>query len=306
MAYPRIEVDEASELVVVAYCRYERIERRLEQVSVHNAAYRVRQFLAWRALSARPPLALLAPVEFTEFVVAESRRLSPGSMASTVTTLRNFARFLFRTGVTARDLSASVPTVARDRFGALPKALDGATVATLLSSCDRQRPVGRRDFAILTLMSRLGLRAVEVSRLELEDINWRAGEITACGKRGRRGVLPLSKDVGDALADYLRFGRRSSSSRAVFISAQGRGLGMSPHAVAQVSRNACVRLGIDPIGGHRLRHTLATNMLAGGAALREVAEVLRQCDAVTTAIYARVDAASLAMVMRSWPGKALS
>ena len=116
MAYPRIEVDEACELVIAAYCRYERTERRLEEVSVHNAAYRVRQFLAWRALNAGPPLALLAPVELTEFVVAESRRLSQASMASTVATLRNFARFLFRTGVTARDFSASVPTVARDRF----------------------------------------------------------------------------------------------------------------------------------------------------------------------------------------------
>ncbi len=306
MAYPRIEVDEACELVIAAYCRYERTERRLEEVSVHNAAYRVRQFLAWRALNAGPPLALLAPVELTEFVVAESRRLSQASMASTVATLRNFARFLFRTGVTARDFSASVPTVARDRFSALPKALDGATVAALLASCDRQSPLGRRDFAILTLMGRLGLRAVEVSRLHLEDINWRAGEITARGKRGRCGVLPLPKDVGDALVDYLRSGRLSSRSRAVFIAARGPALGISPHAVAQVSRTACRRLGIGPIGGHRLRHTLATNMLGGGAALREVAEVLRQSDAVTTAMYARVDAGSLAMVMRPWPGEALS
>ena len=306
MAYPRTEVDEACELVVAAYCRYERTERRLEEVSVHNAAYRVRQFLAWRALNARPPLALLAPAELTEFVVAESRRLAPASMASTVTTLRNFSRFLFQTGITASDLSASVPTVARDRFGALPKALDEATVATLLASCDRQRPLGRRDFAILTLMGRLGLRAVEVSRLQLGDINWRAGEVTARGKRGRCGVLPLAQDVGDALVDYLRSGRPLSGSRAVFIAARGPGLGMSPHAVAQVSRNACRRLGIGPIGGHRLRHTLATNMLGGGAALREVAEVLRQSDAVTTAMYARVDAGSLAMVVRPWPGEALS
>jgi site-specific recombinase XerD len=306
MAYPRIEVDEASEVVVVAYCHYERIERRLEEVSVHNASYRVRQFLAWRASNARPPLALLEPGELAEFVVAESRRLSQGSMASTVGTLRNFARFLFSAGVTARDLSSSVPTVTRDRFGALPKALDQAMVAALLASCDRQWPLGRRDFAILTLMGRLGLRAVEVSRLQLGDINWREGEITVCGKRGRRGVLPLPQDVGDALVDYLRYGRPQSGSRAVFLAACGPPLGMSPHAVAQVSRNACQRLGIDPVGGHRLRHSLATNMLGAGVALREVAEVLRQSDAATTAMYARVDAGSLTMVMRPWPAEGLS
>jgi integrase/recombinase XerD len=120
-------------------------------------------------------------------------------------------------------------------------------------------------------------------------------------------VLPLPRDVGHALVDYLRSGRRPSGSRAVFIAARGTALGMSPHAMAQVSRNACQRLGIDPIGGHRVRHTLATtNMLEGGAALRQVAEVLRQSDAVTTAMYARVDAGSLPVVMRPWPREILS
>ncbi|HUP69187.1 MAG TPA: tyrosine-type recombinase/integrase [Acidimicrobiales bacterium] len=152
-------------------------------------------------------------------------------------------------------------------------------------------------------MVRLGLRAVEVSRLGLDDIDWRAGEIEVSGKGRRHDRLPLPAEVGEALVDYLRFGRPPTPARSVFIAAHGpaTGMAMSAHSVSLVSQTACRRLGIGPIGGHRLRHTAATTLLRSGATLREVAEVLRQSDAATTAMYARVDSASLALAVSPWP-----
>ena len=301
MAFPGVLVDEDAERVVEAFCVYERVERRLADVTVHNASYGVRQFLAWRAATGRPGLGLLEPGEFAEFVVHEAARLARGSMPPVVARLRSFARFLFATGVIGRDLSVSVPPVASARFDALPKAVDAATVEALLGSCDRGRAVGRRDYVILLLMVRLGLRAVEVSRLRLGDIDWRAGEVEVHGKGGRGDRLPLPADVGEALVDYLRVGRPCTAERAVFLDGWGRGMAMSAHAVSLVTQTACQRLRIPPIGGHRLRHTAATNLLRSGASLREVAEVLRQGDAVTTAQYARVDRGSLVLVVAPWP-----
>lgn len=301
MACPGVHVDDEAEGVVEAFCQYELVERRLAEVSVHNASYRVRQFLAWRAATGRGPLKLLEPGELAEFIVDEAGRLARGSMAAVVATLRSFARFLFATGVTGRDLSVFVPPVARDRFDGLPKFLDGETVNALLGSCDLRRPCGRRDYAILLFMVRLGLRAVEVTRLQFADIDWRAGEIEVHGKGGRRDRLPLPTDVGEALADYLRWGRPPSSVRAVFLAIRNPATAMSAHSASLITQTACQRLGIRAIGGHRLRHTTATNLLGSGATLREVAEVLRQGDAVTTAQYARVDHGSLQLVVSPWP-----
>jgi integrase/recombinase XerD len=301
MAFPRIQVDDSSEAVIAAYCRYERVERGLAELTVSKAAYTVRQFLAWRSETGRPPIEDLEPIELEEFVLHEAGRLKRGTMRSTVALLRTFVRFLFATGVTARDLSFSVPQVASARFDGLPKALDASVVDALLGCCDRQRPVGRRDFAILTLMARLGLRAVEVAGMQLEDLDWRGGEILVRGKGRRWDRLPLPFDVGEALVDYLRFGRPVSSSRTVFLAARGLPVAVSRHAVVLVTQTACQRLGIPTVGGHSLRHTAATNLLRHGASLREVGELLRQHDATTTGIYAKVDRNGLALAVRAWP-----
>jgi integrase/recombinase XerD len=301
MAFARIQVDDSSEAVIDAYCRYERGQRGLAELTVSKAAYTARQFLAWRAETGRPQLEDLEPIELEEFVLHEAGRLKRGTMRSTVAVLRTFMRFLFATGVTARDLSFSVPQVASARFDGLPKAIDASVVDALLGSCDRQRPVGRRDFAILTLMARLGLRAVEVAGMQLEDIDWRGGEILVRGKGGRQDRLPLPFDVGEALVDYLRFGRPVSASRTVFLAARGLPVAVSRHAVVLVTQTACHRLGIPTVGGHSLRHTAATNLLRHGASLREVGELLRQDDATTTAIYAKVDRNGLALAVRAWP-----
>lgn len=299
----RIVVDPELEAVVVAFGDYQRREKRLAELSVQMQSYGVRAFLAWRARTGRGDLGGLGPEEMSEFVIAEAARLIPGTMRTTVSTLRGFVRYLYVSGMVDRDLSGSVPSRASTRLGGLPKGLDAETVRAVLNSCDRDRPTGRRDFAVLMLMWRLGLRAVEVSRLRLDDLDWRAGEVRVSGKAGRVDRLPLPADVGAAVVDYLRFGRPIAVCREVFIQAVLPPVGMSRNAVVFVSRRASVRAGLDSVvGGHRLRHTTGTDLLRGGASLREVGQVLRHDDDTTTAIYAKVDQATLGLVVRPWAG----
>jgi integrase/recombinase XerD len=298
---PRLCVDEAAEAVVDAYRNYELVERGLAELTVDSACYVVRQFLAWRAARGRPALAELDAAELGEYVGYQAGRLRIGGVRQTVVVLRTFCRFLFSTGVTEIDLAGAVPSVSGIRFDGLPKAVDRDVVGALLASCDLQRPVGLRDYAILLLMVRLGLRAVEIARMELGDIDWRAGEIMVRGKGGRRDRLPLPGDVGQALADYLVKGRQPGSCGSVFLAAAGEPVGMSRNAAAFVSRTASKRAGIAVVGGHRLRHTAATELLRGGASLREVGEVLRQSDRMTTSTYAKIDERQLHLAVRPWP-----
>lgn len=296
-----VQVDALSEAVVQAFGRYERVQRHQAELTVANGCYVVRQFLAWRVRGGRGSLDALGPEEPIEFLVDEAGRVGDATLQTKAAIVRIFLRFLFATGRAGADLSGCVPSVPASRFGRLPRAVHASVVAALLAACDRRQPIGRRDFAILVLMSRLGLRAVEVARLRLDDIDWRASELDVMGKGGRRDRLPLPADVGEALVDYLRFGRRATASRAVFLSAWGPPVGMSRNAVVHVSRNASARAGLAPVGAHRLRHSIGTELLRQGASLREVGQLLRHDDDTTTAIYAKVDRAALESVVRRWP-----
>jgi len=297
----RVEVDAELEAVVVAYGDYQRGERRLAPLTVQMSSYGIRAFLAWRVATERGALGGIGPDELVEFLIHESQRLTPRSMNATIGALRGFVRFCFVTGVTASDMSGALPSVAAPRFTGMSKAVGADTVAALMGGCDRASANGRRDFAILTLMVRLGLRAVEVARMTLDDFDWRAGEVVVHGKGGRVDRLPIPADVGEAIVDYLRFGRRVSAERGLFLQAFGSATAMSRNAVVFVSRSASKKAGIPTVAGHRLRHTAATAMLASGASMREVGQVLRHDDDNTTAIYAKADAASLALVVRPWP-----
>ena len=177
-------------------------------------------------------------------------------------------------------------------------------MARLLGSCDRSRSSGLRDFAVLLLMCRLGLRAVEVCRLSVDDFDWRLGEVLVHGKGGRLDRLPLPVDVGEAVVDYLRHGRPATSCRALFIQARPPAVGMTRNGVVFVPRRASARAGLPMVGGHRLRHTAATQMLRAGASLHEVGQVLRHDDDTVTAIYAKVDQSSLSKLVRPWPEEA--
>lgn len=185
----------------------------------------------------------------------------------------------------------------------LPKALELDQVRRLLSSCDRDTANGRRDFAILTMLVRLGLRAGEVAGLGLDDIDWRAGETVIRGKGRRTEQVPLPADVGEAVAAYLRNGRPpTAEGRSVFVRFKAPHRALSAGGVSQVVAAAGLRAGLGRIHAHRLRHTAATEMLRAGAPLSEIGQLLRHRRLLTTAIYAKVDREALRTIARPWPG----
>jgi integrase/recombinase XerD len=233
------------------------------------------------------------------FVVRECRRRSSGSAArSFVPGLRSLLRWLFLDGLVDRELAAAVPWPASWRSG-LPRGVSAADLAVLLAV--DEGVVGSRDRAIVLMLARLGLRAGEVAALSLDDLDWVRGEIEVRGKGDRVERLPLPVDVGEALAGYLEQGRTRVVCRSVFVAAQ-TGKALSPGAVRAVASRACVRVGVTPVGAHRLRHSAATAMLRAGGSLDEVGQVLRQRSSETTAMYAKVDVARLAALALPWPG----
>jgi site-specific recombinase XerD len=199
-------------------------------------------------------------------------------------------------------LAAAVPSVAGWRLSGLPKGLESGELGRLLAGCDRRTGTGRRDYAIVLLLSRLGLRAGEVARLGLDDIDWRGGEVATVGKGNRAERLPLPVDVGAAIAGYLRRGRPATAQgRSVFVRVHAPHRALTTGGVTMVVFDAAQRAGLPKMHAHRLRHTAATAMLHAGSSLPEVGQVLRHRSALTTAIYAKVDRDALAVLARPWP-----
>ena len=247
----------------------------------------------------------LAAQHVTRFLVVECARVSAGSAKGRVAELRALLRYLFLHGLTSRSLAVAIPPVAGWHGTTIPKVISPAQINALIASCDRATPTGTRDFAVLLLVARLGLRSVEVVGLSFDDIDWRAGEIIVRGKARREDRLPLPHEVGEALASYLRSGRPTSSSRRVFLSAKAPIAPLPPARVNDICRRACLRVGIGRVGAHRLRHTLASDLLRRGATMIEVSQVLRHRDLATTAVYAKVDIDTLRRVAQPWPGVGL-
>ena len=176
-------------------------------------------------------------------------------------------------------------------------------VDALLAAHDLTDPVGLRDHAILVTLARLGLRGAEVASINLRDIDWHAGEIVVLGKGSRLERLPLPAEVGAALAAYLSNSRPSCSCATVFVTARAPFRSLTPGAVRAIMGRACRHAGLPRLGAHRLRHTLATGMLAAGAPLTEIGQVLRHRSQLSTAIYAKVDFETLRTLARPWPGE---
>lgn len=287
------------------YRDYLLIERSLAASTVELNVRMVHPFLADQVRAdGQLELEQLSAGEVGAFVVAQSRK-RPRSVGRIVTALRSFLQFLYVDGIIDRPLAVAVPSVASWSLSSLPKALSSDQVTALLTACDRNTSTGRRDFAILTLLVRLGLRAGEVAALVLDDIDWRRGEIGVRGKANRYDRLPLPADVGQAIVDYLRHGRPGVAlGRAVFVWAHAPYRALSSTAVTTVVANAGRRAGIGLIGAHRLRHTAATSMLRAGGSLTEIGQVLRHRRVLTTAVYAKVDLQALRLVARPWPGDA--
>lgn len=242
--------------------------------------------------------------DVTRYVSEQIPARSPASAQLHASTLRSFLRFLWQTGQTERDLTAAIPPVRRWRLVDVPKYLTPDDVQRVLNACPRASAVGRRDYAILLLLARLGLRAGEVVRLELDDIDWQAGELVVRGKGSIRSRLPLPCDVGEAVATYLQRDRPRCATRRVFVRARAphRGFG-HPSSVSTLVRVALTRAGVHaPVhGAHLLRHSLATDLLRRGASMADIGDVLRHQHPQTTEIYAKVDLTRLRGLTQPWP-----
>lgn len=288
-------------------CRYEsylRVERGLTGATVENYRPFVYRFVVDRFGDGPIFLKELGPSDISRFVLRHAYAASPGRAKLMVTALRSFLRFLLQRGEIDVDLAVSVPPVADWRLSSVPKYLEFGEVEQLLATCDRSRPTGRRDYAILLLLARLGLRAGEVVALELDDIDWRASELMVRGKGLVHQRVPLLADVGEALAAYLRQDRPSCNTRRVFIQMKAPRRGFAgPSTVDTIVRRALERADLHPPlkGAHLLRHSLATGMLRRGASMAEIGQVLRHRAPATTEIYAKVDIGGLRSLAQPWP-----
>jgi len=292
---PRSETD----ALIERYRQFMLRERGVAEDTVENYVRALKPFLVEHV---DRPLHDLGAGDVSRFMTRQCRRLSPRGLERLATSLRSFFRFALREGLITVPLGNAVPSAARWSVAGLPRGLAPAQVKALLASCDRATPTGRRDYAILVLLVRLGLRAAEVAALRLDDINWRAGEMVVRGKGYTEERLPLPSDVGKAIAAYLRHGRPQRPEREVFLRACAPLRGLAPEGVSEVVRAASERAGLGSFGAHRLRHTAGTQMLRGGASLIEVAQVLRHRRVVTSAIYAKVDYRALRSLAFPWPG----
>lgn len=300
---PELREDNEQRRIEDDYRTYLAQERGLAAATIINYAGVVRDFIA-----ANPTLPdTLCPNDIHAFIRRCSVKLSRRRLQLVVTVLRSFLRYLQQRGTISADLAAAVPTVAHWRRADVPKTITPEQVETLLASCDPATTAGRRDCAILLLLARLGLRASEVVALRLDDIDWAAGTFIVRGKGPRREVMPLPADVGQALADYLADARPVCDTRRVFVRlcAPYRGLKDSS-SLCDVVKRALARAGIDaPFkGAHLLRHSLATRLLASGASLAEIGELLRHERVETTQIYAKLDLGALRSLAQPWPGGA--
>lgn len=302
-AAQRAQPDTPAEQLLERFGEYLTIERGVAAGTVVDYVHAVRPFLAAIGGDGELGLQRLTAADVTEFVVARCPRQSRGAAKMTVTALRSLLGFLHVEGLIARSLVGAVPSAASWRLSGLPRALEPEQVRRLLDSCDRSTRTGRRDFAILTMLVRLGLRAGEVAGLTLEDVDWRAGELVVVGKGRRAERLPLPIDVGEAITTYLRDGRPASAQdRSLFVRVKAPHRGLTAGAITQVVVSAGRRAGLGQIHAHRLRHTAATQMLRAGGSLEEIGQVLRHRAALTTAIYAKVDRDALRQLARPWPG----
>ncbi|MBI4485227.1 MAG: tyrosine-type recombinase/integrase, partial [Acidobacteria bacterium] len=267
----------------------------------------IRGFLTDRFGHGPVTLARLNAGDVVRFVQRQAPRLHLKRAKLLTSALRSFLQYVRYRGDIALDLAAAVPAVANWSMTSIPRAIPAEQVRQLLASIRRRTAIGRRDYAIVLLLARLGLRASEVAFLELDDVDWNAGRVSVRGKGGQRTALPLPADVGAAIVAYLRHGRPRSTSRRVFLRSKApiRGF-LTQCAIGSLVRHALQRAGIDAptTGAHQFRHALATQMLRHGASLTEIGEVLRHRSPQSTTIYAKVDLKALRPLALPWPGGA--
>jgi site-specific recombinase XerD len=293
--------------IAADYTRFLSHQRGLSAATVANYLPTAERFLKTRFGTGRMRLDQLRAVDVTDFIVRDGTTMRSGRAQLVATALRSFLGFLTETGRVAINLAPTVPTVARWPGTEIPYFLEPEQVQKLLHGCDQSTPTGRRDYAVLLLLARLGLRGGEVAGLSLDDINWEAGEVLVRGKSARDERLPLLPEVGQALARYLKEDRPACACRRVFLRIKAPRQGFSSSvAICDILRRALRRADLHPEhqGAHLLRRSLATQMLRGGASLTQIGQVLRHQLVQTTEIYAKVDIAALRALAQPWPGGA--
>ncbi len=291
-----------AEVLVDRYRSFLVHERGLAPRSVMQCVGVAERFLA--GVSVPDGLEGLDAVTVMAFIEMASVGWAPKTVQHMLWSLRSLLGFLFLEGLISEALADAVPSVRSYSAGGLPDPVTAIDARRLVDSCDTSTPVGLRDRAVLMLLSRLGLRTGEVTGLGLDDLDWRAGEVIVTGKGGRVDRLPLPVDVGECLVDYLRQGRpEAASTRRLFVSMVAPFGPLSrTGAMNNIVASAARRAGIERVAPHQLRHGAATQMLAAGASLAEIGQVLRHRSQATTAIYAKVDHQRLVVLAQPWPG----
>ena len=301
---PRLVGPEPIELLAQDFASHLRQDQALSAATIAYYVPFARQLLTERFGRRDVDLGDLCAADVLGFVQRHARAL-PSRAKMMTTALRSFLRYARYRGDINIDLAAAVPAVANWAMTSIPRAIAPDHVRRVLAHCNRHTSVGRRDFAILMLLARLGLRSGEVVALTLEDIDWEVGHLRVCGKGRRECLVPLPADVGEAIAAYLQQGRPPSATRRLFLRTHApfRGLGRS-NPLGPIVKRAFARAGIDSPrnGAHQFRHGLATQMLKRGASLLEIGEVLRHRSPEITAIYTKVDLISLRELALPWPG----
>lgn len=291
------------------FAQHLRGNQALAPITVERYTRLAGQFLAWRFGQAEVCLQDLRPTDAIAFVQRESRRLAPAALKGVANALRSFLRFgEFRGEITAALAAGVLPVATWTTTPPIPRAIAAAHAQRAIASCDGLTAVGRRDRAVLLLLARLGLRACEIIRLRLDDIDWDQSQLRVRGKGGRESLMPLPVDVGAAIAAYLEHGRPTCEDRHLFLRSLApiRGLMEGSGAVGSIVRSALERAKVDAPhrGSHQFRHALAVRMLQQGASLPEIGQVLRHRSPQSTSIYAKADLEALRTLVMAWPGGA--
>lgn len=287
---------------MASFERYLLTERALAVGTTHGYVGHARRFLD--GLSCGGDLAGVTAADVTQAVLRESGAVSVSATQFFVAGLRSFLRYCFLVGLMETDLSQAALAATGRRRSLLPRGIGKTEAEALLACCDRRIAVGRRDYAIIITLLRLGLRRSELAGLRLDDIDWRAGELVVRGKGVREDRLPLPTDVGEAIAAYLQRGRPASGGREVFLQARAPFEPIAAGTVSSTVRRACRRAGIAEVGSHRLRHTMACQMASARVPLMQIGQVLRHRSLQSTTVYARVDLEQLRLLAAPWPAGA--
>lgn len=287
------------DLVLDGFERYLLSERALSRSTISAYVARGRRFLLDYTIDGE--VSALKAADVTRAITAEAGRVSVGGVQAYVAAVRALLRYCHVQGLLDADLSAAALAATGRRMSLLPRGISDRDAQALQHACDRRRRIGRRDYAVLLMLLRLGLRAGEGARLRLDDVDWRAGVLVVRGKGDRVDRMPLPSDVGAAVAGYLHRGRPPTDLREVFVTAIAPVHPLTREAVGGIVRRACVRADVSKSGPHRLRHTAAVLMVRAGVPLPQIGQALRHQGLTTTAVYTRVDIDAMRMLARPWP-----